>query len=590
MGATGGADERSRDVQGFALAAFSAGCLAAGAAVLVSTRARGAWAAFVQRWDGGFVASGSTHVERDLGIELLVVGAIVAVLAVPRARSFAVGLVRRDRIVRTVAVLMAALWTPIAIFGHSAVVSGGRRWFLFDDAMISMRYAHNLAAGHGLVWNTGQRVEGYTNFAWTVLLAVPHLLRVPERVISLVVLAMALGLAIAVVPLLARLVRALGGGDAAVAGTLITYALSRAVFAWQSSGLETGLLLLLVVWATTRLVEEAGRPPTALTAVLIAATALVRADALVLMVLLYLVGFCVTGDRRRWLRWTVASLAIPIAYHAARAAYYHELLPNTARLKITGWPGRYETGIRYTVDVVLRYQLVALAAVIAVVRVRTMTRLSLAGLLVAYTAYIATTGGDAWGDARFFVPVLPILFALAFTGIGEIAGDRIARGVLIGLLVVSVPLLVPGYPGRLSPDSYDVDNTELAEQLLEPLPPTAKVASFFAGTPLYFSDAVGIDLLGKMDPVIARESAYPGANRPGHNKFDYVRSIEVLEPDIVLAPFGPDSTADEMRPRTFGDNAYIGNLWFDPTFHARCFPNPIREVGKITAYRCDWAA
>jgi hypothetical protein len=46
---------------------------------------------------------------------------------------------------------------------------------------------------------------------------------------------------------------------------------------------------------------------------------------------------------------------------------------------------------------------------------------------------------------------------------------------------------------------------------------------------------------------------------------------------------------DEMRPRTFGDNACIDNLWFDPSFHARCFPNPIREVGKITACRCDWA-
>ena len=40
-----------------------------------------------------------------------------------------------------------------------------------EDALISMRYAQNLVDGHGLVYNTGERVEGYTNFLWTMLLA-----------------------------------------------------------------------------------------------------------------------------------------------------------------------------------------------------------------------------------------------------------------------------------------------------------------------------------------------------------------------------------------------------------------------------------
>ena len=40
-----------------------------------------------------------------------------------------------------------------------------------DDAFISFRYAANLVDGNGLVFNPGERVEGYTNFLWTVLLA-----------------------------------------------------------------------------------------------------------------------------------------------------------------------------------------------------------------------------------------------------------------------------------------------------------------------------------------------------------------------------------------------------------------------------------
>ena len=44
-------------------------------------------------------------------------------------------------------------------------------WFLTDDAFISFRYARNLIEGHGLVYNVGERVEGYSNFLWTIELA-----------------------------------------------------------------------------------------------------------------------------------------------------------------------------------------------------------------------------------------------------------------------------------------------------------------------------------------------------------------------------------------------------------------------------------
>jgi hypothetical protein len=75
----------------------------------------------------------------------------------------------------------AALVAAYVVYGlafiwRTSFDIGGRRWFsLFDDAMISMRYARNLAAGHGLVWNPGERVEGITNPLWTLWLAVLHL-------------------------------------------------------------------------------------------------------------------------------------------------------------------------------------------------------------------------------------------------------------------------------------------------------------------------------------------------------------------------------------------------------------------------------
>ena len=41
--------------------------------------------------------------------------------------------------------------------------------YIVDDTFIALRYARNLVDGHGLVFNPGQRVEGYSNFLWVVL-------------------------------------------------------------------------------------------------------------------------------------------------------------------------------------------------------------------------------------------------------------------------------------------------------------------------------------------------------------------------------------------------------------------------------------
>ena len=47
----------------------------------------------------------------------------------------------------------------------------GQLFWICDDAFISLRYAQNLVRGEGLVFTVGERVEGYTNFSWTLLAA-----------------------------------------------------------------------------------------------------------------------------------------------------------------------------------------------------------------------------------------------------------------------------------------------------------------------------------------------------------------------------------------------------------------------------------
>lgn len=97
-----------------------------------------------------------------------------------------------------IASLLGSVWLPVLIvtgfasvfIERTTVVVNSQSYFsLFDDAMISMQYARNLAEGHGLVWNPGQpAVEGYTNFLWVLWMAFLHLLPVPESKVALLVM------------------------------------------------------------------------------------------------------------------------------------------------------------------------------------------------------------------------------------------------------------------------------------------------------------------------------------------------------------------------------------------------------------------
>ena len=132
----------------------------------------------------------------------------------------------------------------ILLFG---VFSAWQKRWLCDDAFISFRYARNMVDGHGLVFNAGEYVEGYTNFAWTLLMAAGMGLGVePEK------LSMGLGLlsyALLILLLLYASRRMSIDSGLAISG------LPLAALAWAeheharlfaTSGLETMAFVLLV--------------------------------------------------------------------------------------------------------------------------------------------------------------------------------------------------------------------------------------------------------------------------------------------------------------------------------------------------------
>jgi arabinofuranosyltransferase len=86
----------------------------------------------------------------------------------------------------TLVVAAFLIYAGLFIYRTSFVIDGERYFSLFDDAMISMRYAKNFANGYGLVWNPGgERIEGYTNPLWVLYMSVIHLLPISQSKTSL---------------------------------------------------------------------------------------------------------------------------------------------------------------------------------------------------------------------------------------------------------------------------------------------------------------------------------------------------------------------------------------------------------------------
>lgn len=530
--------------------------------------------------------------------EILVEGIVivaVGVLAIPRLDRITY-LMERTRLLEFTSVtVLVALWLPVVLIGRSAVIAGERYWWLGDDAMISMRFARNLANGMGLVWNAGEYVEGYTNFLWTAYMAHVHLLPIPISMTSLVVLLTNIILAAATIPAIVALVHALGGRTTATVATVAAYVFSANTMYWGSYGYETVLLTFLFVVALYRVLNESqSNGPTFPTYLLIGSISLVRADAIVLSAILYLISMLLNrDDLRPVLAYSAISFLVPLAHEVYRIQYYGDVLPNTAYLKTINWDGRYIAGLAYVSSFAMRYVFpIALAAIGARASRRWVQRYLLA-MIILYMAYIAFIGGDAFPDYRFFVPVFPLLMALAFVAVQDLelsVNKRSLKPALGALCLVTIPLITPGYAVALLPYPADQGNVEIGLLLKQNTPLGSRVADFWAGSVLYFSDRYAIDLLGKSDRHLAREPIASKGMLPGHNKFDFDYSLGVLKPDFVVSHFKLPVTEERMRQESVGNFAYTGQLYFNPLFREHCLPNPIDGDTWRTVFACDWSS
>lgn len=358
--------------------------------------------------------------------------------------------------------LSGALWglipAVIVFLAHAWIYAD----FFIDDAFISLRYVQQWLAGNGLVYNIGDRVEGYSNFLWIVLMGAAGALGMDLIFASRL---WGIGLSLATLALVFWVVRRM----AFPLFSPLLLALSAPFAMWAVGGLENPLFMFLALAGSLLFWREEERGKGWTSSLCWGLLALTRPDGLLFggVAFLYRVGRLVQlrqwPRRHDYLRGVVLA-AIVLPHLLWRLGYYGYPLPNTIYAKSLGLNLRtfFEGGyyLYSSFEIIGGLFFSALLVILAVAaRQKYSYTPYFATNVVAYLLFIFAAGGDWMPAQRFLASILPLLIVVVHAGAVELVNllspvlkkplawtPLIAQLLYIAAIAVSVRFIEPGIP------------------------------------------------------------------------------------------------------------------------------------------------
>ena len=436
--------------------------------------------------------------------------------------------------------------------------------FVNDDAYISFRYAENLARHGELVFNIGERGEGFTNFLWTVLLAGGIKLGISPVVSSRF---LGVGFAIATLAVTVRMSLRLDAERPSPAHLLapLGLACTGAFACWSTGGLETQMFTFLALLGFERLLAEMNSGRGFASGAIFALAAMTRPEGIFLFGLT--IGFrllrnLITEKRIRPHPQDIASVLAFVAlffpYFVGRWRYFGWPFPNTFYVKSSGGQGTYTLGLYYLRRFVEDHNvgllaLLGLAGWPAVIDRRRRDLFWLAALVLsAFSLYVIKVGGDFMGMFRFVLPVMPLAavlmqeslrrlyrrllplvprpalyLALTAFGFAFIAGRfKVSQaGVLIGS---EQGIDSPGYLKH-----YVEERIPVGVWMGQHARPGDLASVGGAGVIPYYSGLRSFDCYGLVDETIAHDPKMTVQSRPGHQKWISEQYLLKRRPTLI---------------------------------------------------------
>jgi|GEM_PF-95861 len=373
-------------------------------------------------------------------------------------------------------------FVPIALFGWCI---WQQRW-MSDDGFINLRVVHNLLAGHGPVFNIGERAEAYTSTLWLGIITFFSALGLrPEKVAIVGGLGLSLVGTVSATWAAARLhawnqsarlgepvKRGLSVFEGMLPLGILTYIVLPPAWDYGTSGLETGLSLawlgtsfLLLTTLAIHTFDPPKRGPHSERAyygvgAFLGLAPLIRPD-LALFSFAFLLPLLMLLFSRERGGFSLAKLvlmglamaAIPVGYQIFRMGYFAAIVPNTALAK-EAFESRWTQGGHFFNDFFIRYRLLFPLGILGIGWVSALTRVrapeatsspahvrlcllavpALCG--AAYCAYVVKIGGGFMHGRLFLPGVFGLLLPVASLPIWLANQNANARGILRILLTL----------------------------------------------------------------------------------------------------------------------------------------------------------
>ncbi len=344
----------------------------------------------------------------------------------------------------------------------SIIYSYKLRW-LGDDIFIALRYVQNLVGGNGLVYNKGERVEGFTDFLWIMLVSFfTWLKRDPTITVQVLGILSSIGTLI----LSSLMVYKIAKHNRVFLIPFITLALALNYDynTWATSGLETSFFSFLLcsafyVFFFTS-IKETKRYM--LTGLFLCLAMMTRPDTLLILFLANLLFACNLFFQKKelvtiiktLLFFNLAVIIIYIPYFLWRYNYYGYIFPNTYYDKL-GNESFYSKGFQY-IWLYFKPHFVSILAIILPffivlpliknkfiknLKVFLSDKMNCAFLVstkivILYLIFfVAKVGGD-FMYARFIIPIAPFLYFIIFYSITKLVKHKNIN-LILGILVLA---------------------------------------------------------------------------------------------------------------------------------------------------------
>lgn len=452
--------------------------------------------------------------------------------------------------------------------------------FTQDDAYISYRYVKNFVNGQGLVFNQGERVEGYTNFLWIILLSIFAKFGLDVIVVSKILGISSGCVALFLIYKISVLVLQTKSESKVLSKAWflplfpsLLLAANSAFAYWSISGLESAFFVMAVLlsvyfyFTNERLMILSS-----------ALSTLIRPEGVLLFAILILHKFFFKKDGiKNCLSYILGFTLLLLPFLIFKIFYYGNLLPNPFYAK-TGFSLEYlKTGIGYFWLFLKHYGLWGVLYLIPIILYKDLeVKGKLLVLMVyIYTLYIIIIGGDVLKAHRFFLPILPFLYLL-FSFVLMRLYLILKKGFLkqaIPIFVVLVFSILTFWLPRnwiMSVRSAEIGlctkMSRYAQRLRQSFGTDFTLAMSTIGAISYLTEVKVIDMLGLTDPYIARHpEKVPGISSTWKEKKFNIQYLLSRDPDVIMFSTG-------IKPSAPAERALFLSSKFRENYYPYYFP------------------